>query len=529
MIGIYGRKVDVEGAREPTLRACSAPDFKIERLLLLHSRSTKKGAAALAERIRKASGARVELFVIRGDPFAFEAAAEGLSGFTRAFEAKEGFDCDLCDYYVHLGAGSTCQLTALFLLVQSREIPAQLLAPVPDEHGRRRPHSIVDLEDPRYGVLNRAQTQLVEAEANAVLMGGVGTCSPRFEQVISRIRRVAEVSPDPILLGGETGAGKTFVASQIHTIRRMTKPPLLNGEFVAVNCAGLRGQLVQSTLFGHVKGAFTGADSNREGVLKRADGGLLFLDEIGELDATTQALLLKAIDEREFTPLGASKPVRSDFQLVAATNRDLLAEVEAKRFRLDLYARVGTWSFVIPPLRERPEDFEALIDAFLGRWFLDTRRRVRFSSSARARYLAFARSPEARWPWNLRDLQGSVRRLATFAVRGRVTETAVQEEIEGLRRAWRRISSDDARAGHYTADEALLDRHLKAPQRTALQPIEVPSWAHAIRVCLDSPTQAKAGAQLFSTKNPSDRIRKFLGGGGVSFRGLKSAGGDSPA
>ncbi len=149
----------------------------------------------------------------------------------------------------------------------------------------------------------------------------------------------------PILLNGPTGAGKSFLARRIFELKQARHQ--FSGAFVEVNCATLRGDTAMSTLFGHVKGAFTGARESREGLLRSANGGMLFLDEIGELGADEQAMLLKAIEEKTFTRLAAIA-VSSDFQLIAGTVRDLRQLVAEGKFREDLYARINLWTFTLP-------------------------------------------------------------------------------------------------------------------------------------------------------------------------------------
>src|SRR5882724_4783212 len=155
-----------------------------------------------------------------------------------------------------------------------------------------------------------------------------------------------------------------------------------------------------STLFGHVKGAFTGAQAERAGLLRKANDGIVFLDEIGELGRDEQAMLLKAIEEKRFFPLGADKEMRSDFQLIAGTNRDLRAAVAAGHFREDLLARINLWTFQLPALRERREDIEPNIDYELDRFRQTNSASVRFNAEARAAYTSFATSASAEWSGN---------------------------------------------------------------------------------------------------------------------------------
>ena len=195
-----------------------------------------------------------------------------------------------------------------------------------------------------------------------------------------------------------------------------------------------------STLFGHVRGSFTGALRDRPGLLRAADGGVLFLDEIGELGPDEQAALLRAIEDKQFLPLGADREVRSDFQLIAGTNADLPAAVRRGRFREDLLARINLWTFRLPGLRERPEDIEPNLDHELANCDAVTGVRVSMSKEARARFLAFATSAEAIWPGNFRDFNGALLRMATLAPGGRITSDVVRtRDPAAARRVARRL------------------------------------------------------------------------------------------
>lgn len=260
-----------------------------------------------------------------------------------------------------------------------------------------------------------------------------------FNKLIDRIERVALRSGDPILLTGPTGAGKSFLAKRIYQLRQSRH--LVAGKRVAVNCATLRGDNAMSTLFGHVKGAFTGALTPRTGLLREADGGVLFLDEIAELGLDEQAMLLKAIEEKTFFPFGSDKEVRSDFQLIAGTHRDMPQWVAEGRFREDLYARINMWSFALPGLAQRREDIAPNVEFELQRFSTSKQNQIRFDKEARERYLAFACSPQAQWRGNFRELSSSVARMATLAEQGRITLAFVEEEIAILQGSWQVSSS----------------------------------------------------------------------------------------
>ena len=262
-------------------------------------------------------------------------------------------------------------------------------------------------------------------------------------------------------------------------------------------------------MFGHVKGAFTGAVAARPGLLRAADGGILFLDEIGELGLDEQAMLLRALEEKAFLPVGADSDARSDFQLIAGTNRDLRQAVSAGTFRDDLLARIDLWTYELPGLADRREDIEPNLDYELARFERENGRQVRFSSPARARFLRFALSPEAAWTANFRDLNAAVTRMATLAPGGRITEETVDAEAGRLRRHWR--------GADRTEDDALLAEVLDTEAVAGLDRFVRVQLADVVRVCRQSRSLSDAGRTLFAESrkrrkrvNDADRLRKYL-------------------
>jgi transcriptional regulatory protein RtcR len=223
-----------------------------------------------------------------------------------------------------------------------------------------------------------------------------------------------------------TGAGKSRLARRIYDLKKHRHS--VAGPFQEINCATLRGDSSLSTLFEHTRGAFTGAVKDRFGLLLAADKGMLFLDEIGELGLDEQAMLLRALEEKNFLPLGSDQEVHSDFQLVAGTNRDLPTAVREGRFREDLLARINLWTFAVPGLCDRREDIEPNLHFELEQFATRTGRRVTFNKEARELFLEFAQSPASAWAANFRDLNGAVTRMATLAEGGRITPAIVNEK-----------------------------------------------------------------------------------------------------
>ena len=224
--------------------------------------------------------------------------------------------------------------------------------------------------------------------------------SEPMSKVLEMARRVAPTAATVLLLG-ETGTGKTQLARYIHFTS-----PRAGGELVEVHCSAMPETLLESELFGHARGAFTGATVSREGHLARADGGSLFLDEIGEISASTQVKLLRVLQDRTFTPVGTTQERTVDARVIAATNRDLGRAVKDGRFREDLYFRLNVFAIVVPPLRERREDIEPLVDAFLRARGLPPGK-----VSAEARRQLAAR----RWPGNIRELENALERALILA------------------------------------------------------------------------------------------------------------------
>jgi DNA-binding NtrC family response regulator len=231
------------------------------------------------------------------------------------------------------------------------------------------------------------------------LAGEILTRSDALRKVLATIEKVAAAST-PVLIEGESGTGKELIAQHLHRLS-----PRASRAFVDLNCAAVPASLVESELFGHERGAFTGAGGEKPGLVEVADGGTLFLDEVGELASEVQSKLLRLLDSGSFYRVGATRKRRADFRLVAATNRDLRAEVSAGRFRKDLFFRLNGVRVVIPPLRERPEDVPLLVEHFARG--LPAQRR--FSEGA-LRVLA-----AHDWPGNVRELRFAVERAALLA------------------------------------------------------------------------------------------------------------------
>ncbi len=228
--------------------------------------------------------------------------------------------------------------------------------------------------------------------------------SPALHQVLTVVRKVAK-SNSTILIRGETGTGKELIAGALHhnSLRA-------SRNFVKVNCAALQENLLESELFGHEKGAFTSADRQRIGRFEQADGGSLFLDEIGDMSASTQAKILRVLQEHEFERLGGTRTIKVDVRLVAATNRDLPTMVADGEFREDLYYRLNVVTIEMPPLRERKEDILALASWFIRRFGSELKKKLDGADTEAQKLLV-----RYNWPGNIRELENAIERAALLA------------------------------------------------------------------------------------------------------------------
>jgi DNA-binding NtrC family response regulator len=256
--------------------------------------------------------------------------------------------------------------------------------------------------------------------------------SAKLVEIYKTISRVAPTDA-LVLIEGETGTGKELIAHLLHANSKRATAP-----FVPVDCASLAPSLIESELFGTVKGAYTGADRDRAGVFEAAQGGTVFLDEIGEIDLNFQLKLLRFLQEKEIRPLGSSRPRKVDVRVVAATNKNLRKMVDEGKFREDLWYRLDVVRISVPPLRERHGDVPLLVGAFLRRY------NQRYGLDARISESGMKSLSDYTWPGNIRQLQHMMERLVILAQGGRITEDAVEDAI--------RAASPHEQAGETLAD-----------------------------------------------------------------------------
>ena len=513
VIGFLGSTLDAsrrDASRwnrwRPTVGLCMQPDLRVDRLVLLHGSQHADLVQYIAEDIAAVSPETVvEPHTISfDDAWDFEEVYTELLDFAQAFE----FQPDSEDYLVHITTGTHVAQICLFLLTEARFIPGKLLQTQP-KRGSPEPSGVwnsIDLDLSRYDSI--AQRFAEGSRTNtSFLKGGIDTRNLRFNAMIDEIEQVASRSSAPLLLLGPTGAGKSLLARRIYELK--VDRHRLSGPFVEVNCATLTGDSAMSALFGHRKGAFTGAVAERDGLLRKADGGMLFLDEIGELGLDEQAMILRAVEEGRFLPVGSDKEASSKFQLIAGTNRDLVTAVAEGKFRDDLFARLNLWTFDLPSLAERPEDIEPNIDYELDRFASDEDMRVTFNKEARDRYLAFATSAGAAWSGNFRDLSASITRMATLSPDGRIDRRTVDAEITRLEKLWS--------GGSMTSLADGLSQVMSPDQIHELDPFDRAQLTEVIAACSRNPSLSAAGRELFAASrlrrkstNDADRLRKYL-------------------
>ncbi len=533
-ISVLGTQKDAHGGSSaarwntwrPTLGLVQQESLPIDELHLI----LNEEYLPLAERVKAdihsvSPETKVVFDIIQlSDPWDFEE----VYGKFYDYAKSPCFHKERTNYCIHISTGSHVEQICLFLLAESRHLPAKLVQTSPKEGHVRHSHdpkgtvNVIDLDLSRYDKLAK-RFELERQDDLSFLKQGIDTKNAAFNRLIETIERVAVRSSDPILLTGPTGAGKSQLAKQIYLLKKQSGK--VKGAFVAVNCATLGGDLAKSALFGHKKGSYSGAGADHDGFLKEANGGIVFLDEIGELPLEAQTMLLKAIEEKTFRPLGAAKDERSDFQLICGTNRDLALDVAERRFRADLLARINLWSFNMPGLAERREDIEPNIAYELNRYSEKYGKHISFSKEARRLFMDFALAPLNRWPGNFRDLNAMVVRMATLSDGGRITEEVVKEEI--ARSSPNMTAGDAGGANSSGVSEKELAALLGKNYAAKFDEFDLVQLAHVVSVCRDSDSAADAAKRLFAVSrkskkstNDSDRLSKYLARFGLKFKDL---------
>ncbi len=500
----------------PNVSLVMQKDFHVDRLELLYHPEHLTLAHSIRDDIREISP-RTEVALVEAhwqNPWDFAEVYGWFYDFSRNYP----LDMENESYYFNITTGTHVHQICMFLISEAHLLPAKILQVSPDSTGQNRAKGglrTIDLDLAKYDIL--AKRFFEEAvSGQEYLKAGIQTQNKAFNALIEEIELVALRSYDPVLLEGPTGAGKSQLARRIHELKAHRGK--VTGNFVPVNCATLKCDGAMSALFGHIRGAYTGAQNHRDGYLRQANKGILFLDEIGELGLDEQAMLLYALEEKRFYPLGSDNTITSDFQLLAGTNKNLRQQVQEGLFRKDLLARIDTWCWQLPALRDRLEDLEANIDFELKEHTRHHNKQVRFNQVARQQYMKFAIGPDALWSSNFRDLNASINRMVTLSESGRIDEQNVQAETRRLSSRWQH------RQHHGEVD---LTEYLNDALLDTIDHFDKLQLVSVIKVCKKSRSLAEAGRTLFDASrqqkvsvNDSHRLRIYLKKFDLDFKTL---------
>ncbi len=499
-----GRRRDRWQRWRPNVSLCYQADLPIDELHLIHEPNAVRLASKVSADIEDISpNTKIIPHITQFDnPWDLEEV------FSKLFDIcdKHAFNSEKNEYLFHITTGTHIAQIVCFLLAESKIFPGKLIqtSPAKGENRAVGTYQIIDLNLSKYDKV-AARFKQKQLQGTVFLKGGIATRNKAFNEMIDQIERVAIRSKAPILLTGPTGAGKSQLAKRIFSLKQARKN--VAGKFISVNCATLRGDNAMSALFGHIKGAFTGAQNKRDGFLKNADGGVLFLDEIGELGLDEQAMLLHAIETKTFYPVGSDNEINSDFQLIAGTNKKLRYEVTRGKFREDLLARINLWTYQLPGLAQRREDIEPNIDFELKLFEKQENLRVEFNEEARKAFLKFAKN--ASWEGNFRDLNAAILRMCTLAEGARISANDVKQESQRLLQNWENSQHKKA--------PSILRGYLSEESINKLDRFEIEQLIFVINICSKHPSMAAAGRYLFDKSrqlkqqvNDSSRLQKYL-------------------
>jgi transcriptional regulator with PAS, ATPase and Fis domain len=387
------------------------------------------------------------------------------------------------DWTFLLDSGTPQMKTTLFLAARSGLFPATLIQGIPARFAggtykvrEVRLDGLPELRLPETKAVPPPRFSREAANTTPV------ASSVAFAEVIRHAGAAARYD-DPVLLLGETGTGKTMIAQRIHDSSSRK-----GGPFVEVNCSAIPENLAESELFGHVKGAFTGADKPRSGKFRAAQGGTLFLDEVGDLSLEIQAKLLNALEDKAVTPVGSDESFDADAHLIAATNRDIPALIKENRFRRDLYERLKVIVIHIPPLRERREDIRPLAERFLASWNAQYGEERYLTKDASILIESYS------WPGNVRGLKNALRSAACASVSQAIGPESLPDEI---RRTQTQACNDPL--GH-------------------LDPVDFPPEGVNLKARLLQVEWEYVAAALRRTGNNREAAAKLLGMTGPAFR-----------
>jgi transcriptional regulatory protein RtcR len=554
VFGFVPRDVDLVGSAELAHEAAwrsflelnrEQSFFQVQVELWVHPTASKRGARlkAAIEQSFPGSVVRTHEIFVRD-----ESDVAQVFGVLCDFCEQYRFDERACEYLIHSSSGIPSQQLSSFMLVSGRYFPGKILCGLrgmvlsekeeptvvdtaeksfSQQKSHKDPLTLVDIPEVLRGAFEFRMKGVVAKEQYS-LPGGVPVRSPIIKALLRDVEGVVKAFHQPILLSGQTGVGRSEIARKVFDVKYSRR--LCANTFMEVNCATLQREFAMRTLFGDGTKTATRASDTGHGLLKRADGGVLFLDEIEALGLDEQAMLVSAIENGLFYPAGGDTPQSSKFQLIAGTSVDLEERVSKGLFRPDLLLLLQTWRFDVPSLVHRKEDIEPFVHHELQRVSATTGEKIRFPPDALQEYLQFALSSYATWPGNFRDLRASVARLATAAEKGVISLTSVKKEVKRLKAQWERVSAPQSILPDYESGSGVNQVARSILKEVGVSPKDVDLFEQAqlaavIGVVRASSSIAEAGRKLFAVSrkgkasaNDSDRLRKYLAKFGIDSK-----------
>lgn len=455
------------------------------------------------------------------------------------FQDKD-FNRKDCNYFVNIANGTNAIKNSLFLLTHERVIDAKRIMPHPWNDPRTRNYRCAN---GGYQIDDPAEFTEIYADLRKEVLGdgkeetineGIETSNENYRQLLDQIAKVARVTRNPILLTGPTGAGKTQIAKNIFKIRQ--KAGLVKGKgkvLQHVNCATLGGDpnIITSILFGEVKGSHSMATADKPGLLELADGGVLFLDEIGTLGLDQQAMLLVAIEEKRFLPLGGTEYVNSDFLLVCGTNTNLWEAVKKGEFRRDLFERINLWHFQLPSLCERQDEIMHQCKLYLADIYptKHNNRKIRFAdANVEADFKSFIEEKYS-WPGNFRELNAILERMCEMSISNRITKEVLEEEIARTRLLRKRaeestsntIETNNATEVQHVQSKTRLQELIGDDAYEKLQPIDRVQLDYVAEISSQCSTLEDLSHKLYGPESNRYKAYNMLKKYGLTFRSGK--------
>jgi transcriptional regulatory protein RtcR len=516
VIGIVGKNLDrKDSSWRPTIclvQNMIQKGFSVDRFHFLYQKSDRKLAEDIKSELEPLLlKTKIQLDVVNSLAWDYKKTSQHLFDYVSKFP----FDYQNEDYYIHLTTGTDTVKNCWILLITNNILRAKIIQSHNPKGGSAQSYTFVNTDEISLQFDLWKQENATKNRLNDNIL--------TYQEIYSEIEVIvqSEVKASRFLLLGETGTGKTQLAQDI--------AKYLNLNFVEINCACLIRETAMNELCGHKKGSFTGAIEGYEGKLRQADGGILFLDEIGELGLEEQAMLLKVLDGGKVDTIGEKedkkKPV--SFRLFCATNKDLDEEVANGRFRGDLLSRINLWQYYLTPLRERKEELKKVLELQI-----EENKTVIFDEKEKQYFLKFALASETEWLGNWRDFNNMMTRIFTRAKtqNKKVTKEILDREMTELKTKWSKrkrtknetnnISTDLLNPNDYHNDiyyQRLCEK-LGKEKIEQKYPADILQILAVLRVCEGKKNAAEAGRKLYpNAKNPSDKMTKFLKNGLVDL------------